>query len=257
MLQRWTLTDVENIPNNAWRWTRGGIESAPSTVPSIAHVDSVEDVAGINGTIAELIVSCLLKLPFKSVGLKNSWVRWMCQTEAQRIELRPTVGHAPRICVLQRRFRWYASRNSYACCLGTSTSRMVSRRFYHRFARTFAEWNFVKCPESICTMLERICGYVILNNMVYWDPVETRIYVIIRGKVDFMGPGFLLETKYVWTWHSVQLVSVCLVASACFDSAWGHTVQFRTVGLHGSMFTFLWTESQPFLLRRNSISFFL
>jgi hypothetical protein len=68
--------DVENVGPETIKDEDGrevGIESAPSTVQSIAHVDSVEDVAGINGTIAELIVSCLLKLPFKSVrGLEES-----------------------------------------------------------------------------------------------------------------------------------------------------------------------------------------
>jgi hypothetical protein len=67
--------DVENVDQkklSKMKMDEKCIESAPSTVPSIAHVDSVEDVAGINGTIAELIVSCLLKLLFKSVpALKN------------------------------------------------------------------------------------------------------------------------------------------------------------------------------------------
>jgi hypothetical protein len=40
--------------------------------------------------------------------------------------------------------------------LGTSTSRMVSQRFYHRFARTFAEWNFKMSRIDPAPMLERI-----------------------------------------------------------------------------------------------------
>jgi hypothetical protein len=48
------------------------IESAPSTVPSIAHVDSVEDVAGINGTIAELSIMFIEVTVQIRTGLEES-----------------------------------------------------------------------------------------------------------------------------------------------------------------------------------------
>jgi hypothetical protein len=112
--------DVENVDQkklSKMKMDEKCIESAPSTVPSIAHVDSVEDVAGINGTIAELIVSCLLKLPFKSVpALKNLMSPGEC------VKLKPNALSYDRRLDMPE----YAcskedsgdiSRNSYACCL--------------------------------------------------------------------------------------------------------------------------------------------
>jgi hypothetical protein len=60
----------------------------------------------------------------------------------------------------------------------------------------------------------------------------------IRGKVDFMGPGFLLETKYVSNLTPVQLVSVCLVALHVLIHARGHTV-LSSWAPFCSIFTFL------------------
>jgi hypothetical protein len=221
--------DVENVGPETIKDEDGRevcIESAPSIVPSIAHVDSVEDVAGINGTIAELIVSCLLKLPFKSVpALKNLMSPGEC------VKLKPNALSYDRR--LDMRLEYACSKeDSGDMHLETATLAALVHKYKSDGFTTllsqirqdvwWSEPHRENVQESILSMLERICG--LRHPEIIWCtdvPCDTNICgMSIRGKVDFMGPGFLLETKYVSNLTPVHFAQLVLYSHA-LDPAHG------------------------------------
>jgi hypothetical protein len=86
----------------------------------------------------------------------------MCQTEAQRIELRPTVGHAPEYAC--------SKEDSGDMHLETATLAALVHKYksdgfttlLSQIRQTFGGVN-ENVQESILSMLERYAGYVILK----------------------------------------------------------------------------------------------
>lgn len=194
-------------------------DSAPNTVPGTAHTDGIEDVSCLNGMIAELIAACTLEVPFNSVPALKSLM-----SPGECIKYKPEDLSFERRSDMRFDYAHYKKGGSMDLKTATLAS-LVHKFKTDGFTTLLAQikndiwWTDTQreyVEDSLQNMLRRLggCGRV----DVLWSadiPCTTSICGFdVKGRIDFMAQGFLIEMKYVNELTNVHLAQLVIYSKA-------------------------------------------
>jgi hypothetical protein len=194
-------------------------ETAPSTVSGIAHTDSIEDVSCLNGIIAELIAACTLELPFNSIPALKSLM-----SPGECIKFKPDDLSFERRSDMRFEYAHYKKGGNMDLKTATLAS-LVHKFKTDGFTTLLAQikdgvwWTDSQresVQDSLLNMLRRLGG---CNRPdVLWStdvPCETSVCGLdVKGRIDFMAQGFLIETKYVNELSNVHMAQLVMYSKA-------------------------------------------